>query len=318
MTRTFRHQKNGKEFSDVILAVGVCIGIPTLTVLRHSFNLFIRVVFLLYTSLIPWRTGISGIFFCKVIASFAKWSSRDYGTIFLFSEKSIVPIRFALLSCPHFDKQKNLPNRSPKGLNEREKNRDDMNMVKVYIKGQEDKELSSFFRYYPVRIKNIGMDAFFDRQVVYDFKDGRNQAVVAKSVAKMLVEKVGCKVGKVVFSCIPASSQERNVSRWQVFSELVCKLSGAIDGFSHVKVVGERTAVHGTKVKKDERMKRLKDSANIVVDADFFKNKIVCIWDDVVTTGTSFCAYTALLEQVGAHVTNGIFLAKTSYKYVQQ
>lgn len=146
-----------------------------------------------------------------------------------------------------------------------------MNMVQVYIKGQEDKELSSFLRYYPVRIKNIGMDAFFDRQVVYDFKDDRNHADVVKCVAKMLI-----------------------------------------------KVVGERTAVHGTKVKKDEREKRLKEKNNIEVDANFFKNKIVCIWDDVVTTGTSFCAYTAQLEQVGAHVTNGIFLGKTSYKYVQQ
>ena len=61
-----------------------------------------------------------------------------------------------------------------------------MNMVQVYIKGQEDKELSSFLRYYPVRIKNIGMDAFFDRQVIYDFKDGRNHADVAKCVAKSL------------------------------------------------------------------------------------------------------------------------------------
>lgn len=146
-----------------------------------------------------------------------------------------------------------------------------MNMVQVYIKGQEDKELSSFLRYYPVRIKNIGMDAFFDRQVICDFKDGRNHADVAKCVAKMLI-----------------------------------------------KVVGERTAVHGTKVKKEEREKRLKEKNNIEVDANFFKNKIVCIWDDVVTTGTSFCAYTAQLEQVGAHVTNGIFLGKTSYKYVQQ
>lgn len=50
------------------------------------------------------------------------------------------------------------------------------------------------------------------------------------------------------------------------------------------------------------------------MDANFFKNKIVCIWDDVVTTGTSFCDYTAKLEQVGARVTNGIFLGKTSYK----
>lgn len=76
--------------------------------------------------------------------------------------------------------------------------------------------------------------------------------------------------------------------------------------------------VHGTKVKKEERAKRLKEKNNIEVDANFFKNKIVCIWDDVVTTGTSFCDYTAKLEQVGARVTNGIFLGKTSYKYVQQ
>ena len=33
-----------------------------------------------------------------------------------------------------------------------------MNMVKVFIKGQEDKELSSFLRYYPTRIKNVGID----------------------------------------------------------------------------------------------------------------------------------------------------------------
>lgn len=116
-----------------------------------------------------------------------------------------------------------------------------MNMVQVYIKGQEDKELNSFFRYYPVRIKNIGMDAFFDRQVIFDFKDGRNHTEVAKCVAKMLVKKFGRKVRDVVFSCVPASSQERNEARNKNFSELVCRFSGAIDGFSHVKVIGERT-----------------------------------------------------------------------------
>lgn len=193
-----------------------------------------------------------------------------------------------------------------------------MDMVKVYIKGQEDKELSSFFRYYPTRIKNVGMDAIFDRQTIFDFKDGLNHAEVAKYVAKMLVKKFGRKVKNVVFSCVPASTQERNEARNKQFSELVCELSGAIDGFSHVKVVGERIAVHGTKVKKEERLKRIKENENIKVDADFFRNKIVCVWDDVVTTGTSFCAYTAQLEQVGAHVTNGIFLGKTSYKYVLQ
>lgn len=47
-----------------------------------------------------------------------------------------------------------------------------MNTVNVYIKGQEDKELISFLRYFPSRIKNIGMDAVFDRQIVYDYNDG--------------------------------------------------------------------------------------------------------------------------------------------------
>lgn len=106
-----------------------------------------------------------------------------------------------------------------------------MNMVKVYIKGQEDKNLSSFLRYYPARIKNIGFDAVFDRQIIYDFKDGHNHAEVAKCVAKILVKKYGRKIGKVVFSCVPASSQERNEARNKYFSELVCRLSGAIDGF---------------------------------------------------------------------------------------
>ena len=191
-----------------------------------------------------------------------------------------------------------------------------MNMVKVFIKGQEDKELSSFFRYYPTRIKNVGIDALFDRQTIFDFKDGCNQPQVAQFVAKELVRKFGRKIVKVVFSCVPASSQERNETRNKAFSALVCQLSGAIDGFSHVKVNGERSAVHGTKMKKEVRAKRLEENNTIEVDASFFKNKMVCVWDDVVTTGTSFCAYAAQLESAGAHVTNGIFLGKTSYRYV--
>lgn len=82
-----------------------------------------------------------------------------------------------------------------------------MDMVKVFIKGQEDKELSCFLRYYPTRIKNVGIDGIFDRQTIFDFKDGCNQPQVAQFVAKELVRKFGRKIGKVVFSCVPASSQ---------------------------------------------------------------------------------------------------------------
>ena len=161
-----------------------------------------------------------------------------------------------------------------------------------------------------------GTDKFLAIFSLTHQKDGRNHLEVAKCVAKFLVKKFGRKICNVVFSCIPASSPERNEMRNRHFSELVCRFSGAIDGFSHVSVIGERTAVHGTKVRKEERAKRIKEQNNIEIDADFFKNKEVCIWDDIVTTGASFNAYVSQLEQAGAHVTNGIFLAKTSYKYV--
>ena len=48
---------------------------------------------------------------------------------------------------------------------------------------------------------------------------GRNHLEVAKCVAKFLVKKFGRKICNVVFSCIPASSPERNEMRNRHFSE---------------------------------------------------------------------------------------------------
>ncbi len=67
----------------------------------------------------------------------------------------------------------------------------------------------------------MGIDGVFDRQTIFDFKDGCNQPQVAQFVAKELVRKFGRKIGKVVFSCVPASSQERNETRNKAFSALV-------------------------------------------------------------------------------------------------
>ena len=208
--------------------------------------------------------------------------------------------------------EKIFPCHSPKGFNEREiKKRNDNEHGQGFHQGSRGQGTQQFLPLLSNSHQECG-----HRQTIFDFKDGCNQPQVAQFVAKELVRKFGRKVGKVVFSCVPASSQERNDTRNKAFSALVCQLSGAIDGFSHVKVSGERSAVHGTKMKKDVRAKRLEENNTIEVDASFFRNKIVCVWDDVVTTGTSFCAYAAQLESVGAHVTNGIFLGKTSYRYV--
>ena len=47
----------------------------------------------------------------------------------------------------------------------------------------------------------------------------------------------------------------------------------------------------------------------------FFKDKEVCVFDDVVTTGKSYARFANLLEENGANVVGGMFLGKTFYKY---
>ena len=68
--------------------------------LTETRSLWFRIVF-----------GISGFFFCKVIAYLAN-SKSWFGNNLPFPwnmQKSILPIRLALLPCTHFEKQKKLP-----------------------------------------------------------------------------------------------------------------------------------------------------------------------------------------------------------------
>lgn len=41
-----------------------------------------------------------------------------------------------------------------------------------------------------------------------------------------------------VFTCIPASTAEKNETRYKAFSEKVCELTGAINAYDHIKVSG--------------------------------------------------------------------------------
>ncbi|KAA3932168.1 ribonucleotide-diphosphate reductase subunit alpha, partial [Bacteroides ovatus] len=45
-----------------------------------------------------------------------------------------------------------------------------------------------------------------------------------------------------------------------------------------------------------------------------FKGKNIVTFDDVITRGITWATYSDQLENLGAHVLSGIFLAKTHYK----
>ena len=54
------------------------------------------------------------------------------------------------------------------------------------------------------------------------------------------------------------------------------------------------------------------------LDTYYFKDKEICVFDDVVTTGKSYADFANKLEDSGAHVLGGMFLGKTYYRYNRQ
>ena len=59
------------------------------------------------------------------------------------------------------------------------------------ITRQLDKLKVFFLKYYPIRIKNVGLEEKVARQIVWDFKDGNHYEAVAQMTAKRLVEHFG-------------------------------------------------------------------------------------------------------------------------------
>jgi len=165
-------------------------------------------------------------------------------------------------------------------------------------------------KYYPVRIKNVGEQQKADRQTIWDFKDGRAYEQVAQMTAKHLQELFGSRITSIVFSCVPASTAEKNELRYKHFSERVCELTHAINGYPHMQVSAGRLAVH--EHRKNETEARTAQMADY--DTDFFKGKDVLLFDDIITKGISYTTTAENLEACGANVLGGLFLAKTFYK----
>lgn len=152
--------------------------------------------------------------------------------------------------------------------------------------------------------------ASFDQQLashmVLGFKDGRN--VYTRWAAKLFARALAfIDLSDTVIVCIPASTRFSHVRRWKMFSELLCRLTGAINGFDRVQVSGSRRRAHLTG--DYELATNIKHYVHI--DAEYFRNRKVLVIDDICTTGQSSDAFIAAMQASGATVTMALFLAKT-------
>ena len=164
----------------------------------------------------------------------------------------------------------------------------------------------ALFDYVPRRFQNISFELQDVRRMILGFKDGRN--VYSRWAAKEFARALSAMdLANTVVVCVPASTVCSHIRRWKRFSMLLCRLTGAIDGFSHVQVCGNRKRAHVTG--EYELCTNIKHLVNI--DANYFRGKRVLVIDDIYTTGRSSEAFIGALQNAGAEVRMAMFLAKT-------
>ena len=143
-------------------------------------------------------------------------------------------------------------------------------------------------------------------RMLLGFKTGRN--VYSRWFAERMAQFLSSiDLHGVVIVCVPASTRYSHVRRWKRFSQQLCRLTGAIDGFDRVQVSGSRKRAHVTG--EYELATNIKHYVH--VDGDWFRGRQVLVIDDIWTTGQSSRAFIGAMQAAGADVVMAVYLAKT-------
>lgn len=170
------------------------------------------------------------------------------------------------------------------------------------------KLMFSFFDYLPMKYFCATEREWAVRRLVWAFKDGKARKEVSELTVQAVRKHFGSCPCEIIFLCVPASSEQKNEIRYRAFSESVCKQAGMLNGYEHVKIIGERQAVHLSAGRYSGSSQRIE------LDMGFFKGRKVLLFDDILTLGYSYARLALRLEKAGAEVIGGFFLGKTIYK----
>ena len=150
----------------------------------------------------------------------------------------------------------------------------------------------------------------FDQQdicrMILGFKDGRN--VYGKWAARQFANAMSAMdLSDMTVVCVPASTHYAHVRRWKRFTQWLCQLTGAQNGFDHIQVFGSRKKAHVTG--EYELATNIKHYVHI--DDAYFRGRKVIVIDYIYTTGRSSSSFASALQTAGAKVVAAAFLAKT-------
>ena len=174
--------------------------------------------------------------------------------------------------------------------------------------------ISYLFPYYPTTCDFEANDLeWANRWLVWNFKNTpgktssyeHNKALenLLPRISQLLSSTFGKDIYKLVLVCIPAANKANHDARYKEFSNKLTELTGMTNSFEHIQIVADATPKHlgGT------------GNPTLHFDEDFFKDKYVILFDDVITSGRSMIAFKIRLERMGAKVIAGMSIGKTKH-----
>lgn len=127
---------------------------------------------------------------------------------------------------------------------------------------------------------------------------------VLRDSEKVLRHFFGSYTSKLTLVCIPASTKQINILRYEEFSNRLCATLNMINGYSFIKIEEDVTPKHlGGNGKRRLSLYR-----------PFYKNKNILLFDDVVTSGRSIRNFKHQLELYGANVIGALTIGKTKHE----
>lgn len=157
-------------------------------------------------------------------------------------------------------------------------------------------------------------DEWADRWLVWNFKNTpgktsycqHEQALnnLLPRLTNMLTSTFGSKLQFLTLVCIPAASKTNNNARYRDFSERLTDATGMNNAFDRILII------------KDSIPKHLGGTGSPVLhfDKEYFNNRYIILFDDVITTGKSMLIFKRKLEKLGATVIAGVAIGITTHE----
>lgn len=159
--------------------------------------------------------------------------------------------------------------------------------------------------YYPVSYRgSITVHQKKVSNLIFRFKEGKNIPLIAK-IFSLAIGRMSFfdKGNDAVLIPIPASTKEKNRSRFSLLCELISKKTGFANGYNAIEILTDREPMKG--LKGQDKL------SNLSFNAQYFIGKDVFLTDDIITTGEGFIQIKNKLMELGAKSVTGLFLGRT-------